>query len=68
MDNTKPEPMDLQSSNLSETWRKWSLTMNICLDGPLSGKSDKTTCSYFLLYIGQDAQDMYNTWTLADEE
>ena len=55
MDNTKPEPLDLHSSNLSEAWRRWSQTMNLCLDGPLSGKSDKAKCSYFLPYIGQDA-------------
>ena len=68
MDNTKPEPLDLHSSNLSEAWRRWSQTMNLCLDGPLSGKSDKAKCSYFLLYIGQDARDMFNTWTLSEEE
>ena len=68
MDNTKPEPLDLHSSNLSEAWRRWSQTMNLCLDGPLSGKSDKAKCSYFLLYIGQDARDVFNTWTLSEEE
>ena len=68
MHNTKPEPLDLHSSNLSEAWRRWSQTMNLCLDGPLSGKSDKAKCSYFLLYIGQDTRDVFNTCTLSEEE
>ena len=59
MNNTKKEPLDLHSRNLSEAWRRWSQTLNLCMDGPFSGKAK---CSYFLLYIGQDAQDAL--WTL----
>ena len=43
--------------------------MNMCLDGRLSGKSNKAKCSYFLFYIGQeDAWDMYNIWILSKVE
>ena len=68
MDNTKPEPLDLHSSNLSEAWRRWSQTLNLYLDGPLSRKSDKAKCSYFLPYIGQDARDVVNTLLLSEDE
>ena len=42
--------------------------MNLWLDGPLYGKSDKAKCSYFVLYIGHYARDVFNTWTLFEEE
>ena len=51
MDNTKPQQLDLHSSNLPEAWKRWSHTMNLCLDGPLSSKSDTAKCSCFLLYM-----------------
>ena len=56
MDNTKPEPLQLHSSNLSKVW------MIVTDNEFMFGKSDKAKC------IGQDAQDVYNTWTLSEEE
>ncbi|XP_046557148.1 uncharacterized protein K02A2.6-like [Haliotis rubra] len=34
-------PMDFESVNVGEAWRRWQQTMKLLLTGPLSGKNDK---------------------------
>ena len=41
--------------------------MQLCLGGPLSGKSDKQKACYFLLYIGEAGRDVYNTWVIPNK-
>ena len=33
-----------------------------------TGCSEDVKCSFFLLFIGQEARDVYNTWTLTADE
>ena len=68
MEGIKINPLDLNSDNLSESWRRWSQTMKLTLTGPLSKRTNKEKCAFFLLYIGQEARDIFNTWTLAQNE
>ena len=68
MDSVKLEALDLSSSNLSESWRRWSQTIKLVLSGPLASKSEDVKCSFFLLFICQEARDVYNTWTLIADE
>ena len=68
MESVKPKTLDLSSSNLSESWRRWSQTMKLVLSGPLASKSEDVKCSFFLLVIGQEARDVYNTWTFTADE
>ena len=68
MDKIKPNQLDLMNGNICENWRRWSQAMRLCLDGPLSEKTEKQQASYFLLYIGESAREVYNTWNLSEEE
>ena len=38
------------------------------LSGPLASKSEDVKYSFFLLFIGQEARDVYNTWALTADE
>ena len=60
--------LDLVDGNLAENWKRWKQTMELMLQGPLAGKDEKQQCGYFLLYIGQQARDVYNTWALKSAE
>ena len=53
---------------MAENWKRWKQTMELMLQSPLSDKDEKQQCSYFLLYIGQQARDVYNTWALKSAE
>ena len=68
MDKIKPQTLDLVNGNVKENWRRWSQAMRLCLNGPLSEKTEKQQACYFLLYIGQDGRDVFNTWALPEEE
>ena len=68
MERIKISPLDMCGDNLSESWRRWSQTMKLILTGPLSKRSNKEKCAFFLLYIGQEARDVFNTWTLAPND
>ena len=36
--------------------------MKLVLSGPLASKSEDVKCSFFLLFIGQEARDVYNVY------
>ncbi|XP_056880704.1 uncharacterized protein LOC130521067 isoform X1 [Takifugu flavidus] len=64
-----PSPrMDWDASNLPEAWRKFKLHVNLMFSGPFKEKSEEEKCSYLLLWIGDKGRDVYNTWTLTEEE
>ena len=60
--------LDLVDGNLAKNWKRWKQTMELMLQGPLADKDEKQRCGYFLLYIGQQARDVYNTWALKSAE
>lgn len=68
MESLKPVAMNFESGNISENYKRWSQHMRLILSGPLADKSELQQCSYFLLYIGQAGRDIFNTWSLPDEE
>ena len=60
--------VDFENGNIAQNWKRWKQTMRLMLQGPLSKKDEKQQCGYFLLYVGQNGRDIYNTWTLTSEE
>ena len=36
--------------------------------GPLKLKPEEDKCSYLLIWVGEKGRDVYNTWTLGDDE
>ena len=69
MERMKPlEPLILDE-NAAERWRKWKQRWN--LYSKASGaveKDEETQCAIFLHMIGDDALEIYDTFTFTDEE
>lgn len=64
----RPNNMDFQNGNISENWRRWKQNMKLVLAGPLHDKTEEVKVNYMLIYIGQAGRDIYNTWTLTEDE
>ena len=60
--------LNFVDGNMAENWKRWKQTMRLTLQGPLAEKDEKQQCGYFLLYIGQQGRDIYNTWALKSAE
>ena len=56
--------LHLVDGNMAENWKRWKLM----LQGPLADKDKKQQRGYFLLYIGQQARNVYNTWAFKSAE
>lgn len=64
-----PTPrMDWESTNLPDAWRKFRQHVELMLSGPLLAKTEPVKCSYLLLWIGEKGRDVFNTWTLTEDE
>lgn len=64
-----PAPrMDWQSTNLPDAWRKFKQHVELMFSGPFRHKDEMEKCSYLLLWIGEKGRDIYNTWTLTEDE
>ena len=64
-----PEPLDLDSSNLANTWRQWRQRFELfSLASGLSSKGAKIQAATFLHVIGPAALEVYNTFTWSDDE
>jgi len=64
-----PAPkMDWESANLPEAWRRFRQHAELIFSGPLREKREQDKCSYLLLWIGEKGRDIFNTWTLTDED
>ena len=55
------------SSNLPKEFASFKQYCQLIFSGPYSGKSEKEKASFFLLWIGQQGRDIYNSWTFADD-
>ena len=65
----QPEPLDLNSSNLANTWRQWRQRFELfSLASGLSSKGAKIQAATFLHVIGPAALEVYNTFTWSDDE
>lgn len=59
--------MDWDSLDLPDSWRRFRQHAELMFKGPLHEKSEEEHCSYLLLWVGEKGRDIYNTWTLTDE-
>ena len=60
--------MDWEASNLPEAWRRFQQTTELMFKGPLRRKTEEEKCSYLLLWIGEKGCDVYNTWTITEDQ
>lgn len=60
--------MDWDAKNLPEAWRKFKQHVELMFSGPLKKKGEDEKCSYLLLWVGEKGRDIYNTWTLTEDE
>jgi len=61
--------MDFNSDgNLAERWKRWKQTANLYLEVSMGTKAEKDRCRAFLYIIGQEGREIYNTFTLGDDE
>ena len=60
--------MEWESSNLKEAWKRFRQVTELMFSGPLKSKSEQEKCSYLLLWVGEKGRDIYNTWTLSEDE
>lgn len=64
-----PAPrMDWESQNLPNAWREFKQHVKLLFSEPFRRKEETEKCSYLLLWIGEKGRDIYNTWTLTEDE
>ena len=70
MDNLMPpDPLDLDCSNVSDTWRKWKQRFELfSLASGLSSKDEGIQAATLLHVVGPDALEVYNTFSWENEE
>ena len=61
-------PMDFINGNVSENWRKWKQQIDLLVNGPLHGKTEKQKCAYILLYMGEQGREIFNTFTFPQDD
>ena len=69
MEHVKPiGPLRLDG-NIAENWRKWKQrwVLNAKASG-VDSKDEETQCAVFLHTIGEEALEVYDTFTFTDEE
>ena len=69
MKHVKPiGPLRLDG-NIAENWRKWKQrwVLNAKASG-VDSKDEETQCAVFLHTIGEEALEVYDTFTFTDEE
>ena len=60
--------MDWESANLPESWRRFKQHVKLMFTGPLKAVSEEDKCSYLLLWVGDKGRDIFNTWTLTEDQ
>ena len=64
-----PTPcLDWTSTNLVDSWKKFQQHVQLIFDGPLKDKDETVKISYLLIWVGDKGRDVYNTWTLTNDE
>ena len=64
-----PEPLNLDSSNLANTWQQWRQHFELfSLASGLSSKEAKVQSATLLHMIGPDTLEVYNTFTWSNED
>lgn len=60
--------MNWDAGNLPEAWRKFKLHVELMFSGLFKKKGEDEKCSYLLLWVGKRGKDIFNTWTLEEDE
>ena len=60
--------LDWESANLPESWRRFKQHVKLMFTGPLKAVSEEDKCSYLLLWVGDKGRDIFNTWTLTEDQ
>ena len=64
-----PDALDLDGSNVSDTWRKWKQNFELfSLASRLSLKDEGIQSATLLHMVGLDALEVYNTFSWENEE
>jgi hypothetical protein len=63
-----PPQMNWEATNPLEAWKKFRQHVELIFGGPLAEKLEKQKIQYLLLWAGDKGRDVYNTWTLSEEE
>ena len=59
-----PEALNLEESNLADTWRRWKQRFKVfSLASGLSEKAEKVQAAALLHVAGTEALEVYNTFT-----
>ena len=67
--STPPDPLDLDCSNVSNTWGKWKQCFElISLASGLSSKDEGIQAVTILHVVSSDALKVYNTFSWENEE
>ena len=68
--NSLPPPRPLSfEGNLAENWRRWIQQFRLYLSATGSDKKDeKVQCSILLTVAGEDAVEVFNTFTFTETE
>ena len=64
---TSIKEMNFDKGNVSDRFNKWRQVIELMFTSPLALKSGAEKCSYLLLYIDQQGQDIHNTRTLTND-
>ena len=59
---------DWESNNLPASWKKFKQHCELIFAGPLKQISEEVKVTYLLLWIGDTGRDIFNTWTIPDDE
>ncbi|XP_014667306.1 PREDICTED: uncharacterized protein LOC106808905, partial [Priapulus caudatus] len=60
--------MEWDSSNLPEAFKRFKQHIQLVFDGPLTDKDEAVKCKYFMLWIGDRGREIYNTWSVSEDD
>ena len=63
-----PGELTFDSGNQAENWRMWRQEMELYQQLSMADDSEKDKCAAFLYLIGRRGREVYNTWTLEEDE
>ena len=60
--------MNWSSGDLPKAWKAFQQHCEFTFGGPLKGKSEEQKCNYLMIWVGDKGREVYNTWTLTNDE
>ncbi|XP_050390435.2 uncharacterized protein LOC130013006 [Patella vulgata] len=68
MSSTPHPNVDWSSKNLPEAWKKFKQHVRLMFMGPLKKATQAEQCAYLLIWAGEKGRDIYNTFTVTEQE